>query len=30
MATAHVTGPGHEFEFDLDLILDGLEAHRDG
>jgi hypothetical protein len=34
MATAHVTGPGHdyghEFEFGLDLILDALETHRDG
>jgi hypothetical protein len=34
MATAHVTRPGHnyahEFEFGLDLILDGLEKHRDG
>jgi len=34
MATAHVTGPGHnyadEFEFGLDLILDALETFRDG
>jgi AcrR family transcriptional regulator len=34
MATEYVTGPGHdysdEFEFGLDLILDGLEASRDG
>lgn len=34
MATEHVMGPGrtytHEFEFGLELILDGLEARRDG
>lgn len=34
MATEHVTRPGYnyadEFEFGLDLILDGLETHRDG
>ena len=34
MATEYVTRPGdnyaHEFEFGLDLILDGLETHRDG
>lgn len=34
MATAHVMKPGYdytnEFEFGLDLILDGLERHRHG
>jgi len=34
MATEYVTRPDHsyadEFEFGLDLILDGLETHRDG
>ncbi|MEX1037739.1 MAG: TetR/AcrR family transcriptional regulator [Acidimicrobiia bacterium] len=33
MATEHVTSPDQyaiEFEFGLDLILDGLEKHRDG
>ena len=33
MATAHLTGPGLDrtkvFEFGLDLVLDGLEEHRD-
>jgi hypothetical protein len=34
MAIEYVTRPGHnyadEFKFGLDLILDGLETHRDG
>jgi hypothetical protein len=32
MASEHVAGPDHyatEFEFGLDLILDGLEKRRD-